>query len=124
MLVAIGITAMILFAIIALGKRHRYVKPSSSGHAQSASKHARWRSLGRIHSRGLLGLAAVANVILSMVAGFGICMALGLPFVALVNLLPFLLLGIGVDDAFILVNGIEAVKRERAEEIMVQFRSY
>lgn len=71
-------------------------------------------SLGRIipgpESRWTMSLAALFMVGLSTAAGFGLSSAFGLFFGPVHSLLPFILLGIGVDDAFVIVN---AFNRER-----------
>ena len=71
-------------------------------------------TLGRIKcgnkSRWTMALAALVTVGLSTAAGFGISSAFGLFFGPVHSLLPFILLGIGVDDAFVIVN---AFNRER-----------
>ena len=89
-LVAVGITLMIGFTVFSLGK------------------------FDIVKSRGLLALASVANVLLSMGAGFGFCMYLQIEYITLCNLLPFLLLGIGVDDAFILVSAVNEARLQEA----------
>jgi len=71
-------------------------------------------SMGRIvcgtGSRWTMALAALITVVLSTAAGFGISSLLGLFYGPVHSLLPFILLGIGVDDAFVIVN---AFNRER-----------
>jgi Niemann-Pick C1 protein len=71
-------------------------------------------TLGRIKcgagSRWSMSIAAVVMIVLSTLAGFGISSALGLFYGPVHSLLPFVLLGIGVDDAFVIVN---AFNRER-----------
>uniref|UniRef100_A0A3Q3X268 SSD domain-containing protein n=1 Tax=Mola mola TaxID=94237 RepID=A0A3Q3X268_MOLML len=52
-------------------------------------------------SQGAVGLAGVLLVALSVAAGLGLCSLLGLSFNAV---LPFLALGIGVDDMFLLAH--------------------
>ncbi len=61
-------------------------------------------------SRWTMALAALITVGLSTGAGFGASSGFGLFFGPVHNLLPFILLGIGVDDAFVIVN---AFNRER-----------
>ena len=61
-------------------------------------------------SRWSLAFAAQFTVGLSTVAGFGFSSLCGLFFGPVHALLPFVLLGIGVDDAFVIVN---AFNRER-----------
>jgi len=71
-------------------------------------------TMGRIvcgvGSRWTLALGALVAVGLSTGAGFGVSSAFGLFFGPVHSLLPFILLGIGVDDAFVIVN---AFNRER-----------
>ena len=57
-----------------------------------------------------MSLAALCLVVLSTIAGFGISSLCGLFFGPVHSLLPFILLGIGVDDAFVITN---AFNRER-----------
>lgn len=58
-----------------------------------------------IHSKFLLGLAGIATVLLSISCGFGIGGYLGSYWSPAAIAIPFLVLGIGVDDMFIIVNG-------------------
>ena len=44
-------------------------------------------------------------VVLGLVAGYGLTMAIGLPFTSLEQTLPYILEGIGLDVIFILVKG-------------------
>lgn len=71
-------------------------------------------NLGKIipgpESRWTMSLAALVMVGLSTAAGFGLSSAFGLFFGPVHSLLPFILLGVGVDDAFVIVN---AFNRER-----------
>jgi len=71
-------------------------------------------TMGRIvcgtGSRWTMALAALVTVILSTAAGFGVSSLIGLFYGPVHSLLPFILLGIGVDDAFVIVN---AFNRER-----------
>lgn len=59
-----------------------------------------------VGNRVLLGFAGVLAACLSIVASFGLVSACGMKFVSIVGNLPFLVLGIGVDDMFILLSGI------------------
>ena len=56
----------------------------------------------------LTGLMAVINVALSIAGGYGLAVGVcGVEFNTLCAILPFILLGIGVDDAFVLVSGLD-----------------
>ena len=61
-------------------------------------------------SRWTLALAAVAAVGISTAAGLGLSSLFGLFYGPVHSILPFILLGIGVDDAFVIVNAFD---RER-----------
>jgi len=62
------------------------------------------------NSRWTMALSALVLVVLSTGASFGVSAGVGLFFGPVHSLLPFILLGIGVDDAFVIVN---AFNRER-----------
>ncbi|KAM8930314.1 protein patched homolog 2 [Pelodytes ibericus] len=56
-------------------------------------------------SQGAVGLAGVMLVALSVASGLGLCSLLGISFnAATTQVLPFLALGIGVDDMFLLAH--------------------
>ncbi|XP_075905578.1 protein patched homolog 1 isoform X2 [Nelusetta ayraudi] len=56
-------------------------------------------------SQGAVGLAGVLLVTLSVAAGLGLCSLLGITFnAATTQVLPFLALGVGVDDVFLLAH--------------------
>ncbi|XP_067423864.1 protein patched homolog 2 [Emydura macquarii macquarii] len=56
-------------------------------------------------SQGAVGLAGVLLVALSVASGLGLCSLLGITFnAATTQVLPFLALGIGVDDMFLLAH--------------------
>jgi len=83
-LVSITFTLMITFACVMLGK---FLNPLT-GHS-------------------LLANAGVFAVALGILAGFGFAMWCRVPFVSMVGVLPFLILGIGIDDMFILVDELD-----------------
>jgi len=63
-----------------------------------------------VGSRQTLSWAALVLVVLSTAACFGVSSGVGLFYGPVHALLPFILLGVGVDDAFVIVN---AFNRER-----------
>ncbi|KAJ3594314.1 hypothetical protein NHX12_003621 [Muraenolepis orangiensis] len=73
---------------------------------------------------GAVGLAGVLLVALSVAAGLGLCSLLGLSFnAATTQVLPFLALGIGVDDMFLLAHsfteaGINIPFKERTGDCL------
>ncbi|KAJ8604481.1 hypothetical protein CTAYLR_000973 [Chrysophaeum taylorii] len=58
-------------------------------------------------SRGQLGLGAVLCVVLSTAAAFGIAMASGLTFSPSTGVAIFLVLGIGLDDSFVICSAVD-----------------
>lgn len=67
---------------------------------------SRW-SEGCSGFRGLLCLGGILSIGMAIVCSFGICSALGLFYSPLMSVLPFLMLGIGVDDMFVIVNAYD-----------------
>ena len=58
----------------------------------------------RVRSQSLVGLGAVTAIVLSMLAGYGISFLFGVPLTNVALVLPFVLVGIGLDDTFILTG--------------------
>ena len=87
--VSITFTLMITFACFMLGK---FLNPLT-GHSLLAN----------------VGVFAVA---LGILAGLGLSMWFRVPFVSIVGVLPFLVLGIGIDDMFIMVDELDRQPRE------------
>eukprot|EP00956_Cyclotella_meneghiniana_P043347 scaffold265892_cov156-Cyclotella_meneghiniana.AAC.1 len=67
-----------------------------------------------------MSFSALLLVALSTVAGFGIASLAGLIYGPVHSVLPFVLLGIGVDDAFVIANSFdrerEGVPRESEDD--------
>ena len=68
---------------------------------------ALWNYRNPEKSRGLLGLGAVATVIISTIAGFGVAMVSGVTFSPSTSVAVFLVLGIGLDDSFVIAGAID-----------------
>jgi hypothetical protein len=56
----------------------------------------------KVYSRSLLGLAAVFSVLLSLMSGYGSMFICGVPLTSMTQILPFVIFGIGLDDAYII----------------------
>lgn len=72
--------------------------------------------LGRLHirySKVMLGFLGVLSVLFSLAAGFGICGYFGARFSEIIVGVPFIVVGIGVDDMFIIVNAFERANRRK-----------
>ena len=59
------------------------------------------------HMRIVSAMIGITCVGISIVAGYGISFALGYKFSRMHGVLPFLILGLGVDDMFVIVNTID-----------------
>ena len=70
-------------------------------------------SLARLHPGHrvgrLLGFVEFYLVIFGCIAGYGTCMLIGIPFTVLQQILPFILVGIGIDDAFVISGAFDAI---------------
>ena len=60
-----------------------------------------------IHMRITSAIIGLSCVILSIAAGYGISFFAGYKFSDMHGVLPFLILGLGVDDMFVIVNTID-----------------
>jgi predicted RND superfamily exporter protein len=73
----------------------------------------------KVHSRSLLGFGAVMSVLLSLMSGFGLMFVCGVPFTSITQLLPFIIFGVGLDDAYIIMGSFlrTDTKRDPLERI-------
>ena len=66
-------------------------------------------SCSPIHCRLTVAIAGVLCVLMSCAAGFGICFIYDWKGSEIISVLPVLMLGIGVDDMFVVCNAIDQV---------------
>lgn len=64
-------------------------------------------SFSPVHFRSLTALIGMGCVLISLTSGYGIAFALGLKLSKFHNILPFMIMGIGVDDMFLIINTID-----------------
>ena len=79
-------------------------------------------AMGELHSvrsRGALSLAALISVGLAVASTIGLCSALGMWYGPVHQVLPLLMLGVGIDDAFVIVTAFDSMdeKLEKRERI-------
>ena len=60
----------------------------------------------------LLGFASQYSIYLGVTAALGFLMFLGVPFVSMVGVLPFLVVSIGIDDVFIILHELNEMVRQ------------
>ena len=63
-------------------------------------------------SHSLLSLFGVVAVVYGIAAGLGFGMWLQLPFISMVGVLPFLVLGIGLDNMFLIIHELDRIPLE------------
>lgn len=68
-------------------------------------------------TRATIGMASVVTVGMSMMTGFGLMFILGVPFTNITLMAPFIILGVGLDDTFIITG---AYFRRIKDEIQEQ----
>ena len=64
---------------------------------------------GCVGSRVSVTFAGIIAIGLAVASSYGLCSMIGLFYSPLMNVLPFLLLGMGVDDMFVIVNAYDLV---------------
>ena len=68
-------------------------------------------SLGRFRNQvtghGLAGMAGLLAVTMGIGSSFGLLMICGVKFLAMVGILPFLILGVAIDDMFIILDELD-----------------
>lgn len=60
----------------------------------------------------LLGLGGVLTLVIGIGGSFGLVLLCGNPFIAFTGVLPFLVLGIGIDNMFIITNCLDQFRNE------------
>jgi hypothetical protein len=65
-----------------------------------------------MEQRIYLSISGIAGVMMGIVVSYGVCSALKLSFGPLHHVLPFLLLGIGIDDMFVIVQSWDMLPSE------------
>lgn len=62
---------------------------------------------GSVRRRSWLGLGGIGFVMAAGLAAYGVNSGFGVPFTSLSQILPFILIGIGVDDMFVIVASLD-----------------
>jgi len=78
--------------------------------------------LGRINClehRMILAVAGILGVLMGIVVSYGLCSAAGLFYGPMHSVMPFLMLGIGIDDMFIIVQSWETLNTEQNKENLI-----
>ena len=97
-LISITFTVMITFACLMLSK---FINP--------------------IRGHNWLAMSGVFSTALGILGGIGAAVAFGAPFISLVGVVPFLVVSIGIDDMFILVDEYDRQSDKMASRDRVKF---
>ena len=73
--------------------------------------------LNKVEQRIYAAMSGIISVIMGLVVCFGLSSAFGLLFGPMHSVLPFLLLGIGIDDMFVIVQCFENLKDQKLEPL-------
>lgn len=63
----------------------------------------------KIKMRSLLALGCLGSIVLAGAAGYGLAMWFQFDYTPVMSVLPFVMLGIGVDDSFVIMNALDGV---------------
>ena len=69
-----------------------------------------------VQQRAGLAIAGFLGVVMGIIVSFGICSAFGLSFSPMHSVLPFLLLGIGLDDMFVIAQSFDSLENEQKKK--------
>eukprot|EP00980_Cylindrotheca_fusiformis_P021987 scaffold8861_cov98-Cylindrotheca_fusiformis.AAC.1 len=69
-----------------------------------------------VYSRCMLGFGAVCSVLFSIIFGYGLLFIIGVPFTSMTQVVPFVMFGIGLDDAFIIWGAYKRTDHSKAPE--------
>lgn len=75
-----------------------------------------------VEQRVYLSIAGISGVVMGIIVSYGFCSAIGLFFGPMHNVLPFLLLGIGIDDMFVIVQSWDTLSpKDQALSLQERF---
>jgi len=66
------------------------------------------KAMSKLRSRSIIATIDVLLIVLATGAAYGICGLAGVSFTSLTQILPFILVAIGIDDAFVLSSAFDA----------------
>ena len=76
-------------------------------------------SLGKINiveNKFYLAIAGILSVFFGVTVGIGLTMAMGFPYTPISGILPFICLGIGIDDMFVIVRCFDNISQEEKKK--------
>ena len=76
-----------------------------------------------VHFRSATALVGMTCILLSITSGYGIALALGWKTTKFHAIIPFMIMGIGVDDMFVIVNTIDQTPDHNGSKAIDRFKS-
>jgi Niemann-Pick C1 protein len=70
----------------------------------------------KVRSQALLGFTAVCSVFLAILSGYGLLFICAVPFTSMTQILPFIIFGVGLDDAYILTGAFNRTNPNKTPE--------
>ena len=71
-----------------------------------------------VEQRGYLALIGIASIGIGIGTSYGFSSLIGFPYTPMHSILPFLLLGIGIDDMFVIVQSFSNLnEREKTQDL-------
>merc|ERR1719450_1200531 len=79
--------------------------------------------LGRVNClehRTMLAVAGIVGGVMGIIVSYGLCSGAGLFYGPMHSVMPFLMLGIGIDDMFVIVQCWQTLGKEAKERSLVE----
>jgi Niemann-Pick C1 protein len=73
-----------------------------------------------VEHRSWLSMVGILGVIMGIVVAYGICSAAGMFYGPMHSVMPFLMLGIGIDDMFVIVQCWDTLTEVQRKETLVK----
>ena len=70
-----------------------------------------------MEQRTYLAMIGITSILLGIGTCYGVCGVLGVPNTPMNSILPFLLLGIGIDDMFVIVQSFSNIKVRKEQDL-------
>ena len=75
-----------------------------------------------VKSKPLLGLLGVISAIMGSISAFGLVMYLGMDFIGINLAAPFLMLGIGIDDTFVMLSAWWRSEGQGGRDVVARYK--
>jgi Patched family len=74
-----------------------------------------YRPKEKVQSRGLLGILSFVTIGMSLITGFGLMFVCGVPLTSAGIMVPFVVVGVGLDDTYIILGAYFRRRREHGD---------